>query len=98
MLKFGLFDHVDYNGKPLGEQLEDRLKLVGLLEAERYDVYHVAEHHSTPLGTIPSPSVFLAAVAERTKRIRFGPLVYVLPLHHPLRLYEEICLLDHLSG
>src|SRR6516162_9200354 len=67
MLKFGFFDHVDYNGKPLGEQLEDRLKLIGLLETERYDVYHVAEHHSTPLGTIPSPSVFLAAVAERTK-------------------------------
>jgi alkanesulfonate monooxygenase SsuD/methylene tetrahydromethanopterin reductase-like flavin-dependent oxidoreductase (luciferase family) len=70
MLKFGSFDHVDYNGKPLGEQLEERLKLIGLLEAEPYDVYHVAEHHSTPLGTIPSPSVFLAAVAERTKRIR----------------------------
>ena len=98
MLKFGFFDHGDYNGKPLGEQLEDRLKLIGLLEAEGYDVYHVAEHHSTPLGTISCPSVFLAAVAERTKRIRFGPLVYVLPLHHPLRLYEEICLLDHLSG
>jgi len=53
MLKFGLFDHVDYNGKPLGEQLADRLKLIELLEAERYEVYHVAEHHSTPLGTIP---------------------------------------------
>jgi alkanesulfonate monooxygenase SsuD/methylene tetrahydromethanopterin reductase-like flavin-dependent oxidoreductase (luciferase family) len=98
MLKFGCFDHVDYNGKPLGEQLEDRLKLIELLEAERYHAYHVAEHHSTPLGVIPCPSVFLAAVAGRTRRIRFGPLVYVLPLHHPLRLYEEICLLDHLSG
>jgi alkanesulfonate monooxygenase SsuD/methylene tetrahydromethanopterin reductase-like flavin-dependent oxidoreductase (luciferase family) len=46
----------------------------------------------------PSPSVFLAAVAQRTQRLRFGPLVYALPLHHPLRLLEEICMLDHLSG
>jgi alkanesulfonate monooxygenase SsuD/methylene tetrahydromethanopterin reductase-like flavin-dependent oxidoreductase (luciferase family) len=46
----------------------------------------------------PSPSVFLAAVAQRTQQLRFGPLVYALPLHHPLRLLEEICMLDHLSG
>ncbi len=98
MLQFGVFDHLDHNGTSLGEQLEDRLKLIGVLEAEGYYAYHVAEHHSTRLGMAPSPSVFLAAVAQRTRRIRFGPLVYVLPLHHPLRLYEEICMLDHLSG
>ena len=46
----------------------------------------------------PSPSVFLAAVAQRTKRLRFGPLVYALPLHHPLRMIEEICMLDQMSG
>jgi alkanesulfonate monooxygenase SsuD/methylene tetrahydromethanopterin reductase-like flavin-dependent oxidoreductase (luciferase family) len=42
--------------------------------------------------------VFLSAVAQRTKRLRFGPLVYALPVHHPLRLIEEICMLDQLSG
>ena len=46
----------------------------------------------------PSPSVFLAAVAERTERLRFGPMVYALPLYHPLRLLEEICMLDQMSG
>jgi alkanesulfonate monooxygenase SsuD/methylene tetrahydromethanopterin reductase-like flavin-dependent oxidoreductase (luciferase family) len=46
----------------------------------------------------PSPSIFLSAVAQRTVRLRFGPLVYALPLHYPLRLIEEICMLDHLSG
>jgi alkanesulfonate monooxygenase SsuD/methylene tetrahydromethanopterin reductase-like flavin-dependent oxidoreductase (luciferase family) len=45
-----------------------------------------------------SPSVFLASAIQRTRTIRLGPLVYVLPLYHPLRLYEEICMLDHLSG
>jgi alkanesulfonate monooxygenase SsuD/methylene tetrahydromethanopterin reductase-like flavin-dependent oxidoreductase (luciferase family) len=46
----------------------------------------------------PSPSVFLAAVAQRTQRLRFGPLVYALPLYHPIRLIEEICMLDQMSG
>jgi alkanesulfonate monooxygenase SsuD/methylene tetrahydromethanopterin reductase-like flavin-dependent oxidoreductase (luciferase family) len=46
----------------------------------------------------PSPSVFLAAVAQRTKRLRFGPLVYTLALYHPLRLADEICMIDQLSG
>jgi len=42
--------------------------------------------------------VFLAAVAQRTKRLRFGPLVYLLPLYHPLRLIEEVAMLDQMSG
>jgi alkanesulfonate monooxygenase SsuD/methylene tetrahydromethanopterin reductase-like flavin-dependent oxidoreductase (luciferase family) len=46
----------------------------------------------------PSPSVFLSAVAQRTTRLNFGPLVYTLPLYHPLRLVEEICMLDQMSG
>ena len=41
--------------------------------------------------------MFLAAVAQRTRELRFGPLVYTLPLHHPLRVMEEICMLDQLS-
>jgi alkanesulfonate monooxygenase SsuD/methylene tetrahydromethanopterin reductase-like flavin-dependent oxidoreductase (luciferase family) len=52
----------------------------------------------TPLGYAPSPNVFLAAVAQRTRRLRFGPLVYLLPLYHPLRIIEEICMLDQMSG
>jgi alkanesulfonate monooxygenase SsuD/methylene tetrahydromethanopterin reductase-like flavin-dependent oxidoreductase (luciferase family) len=63
-----------------------------------FHAYHVAEHHATPLGMAPSPSVFLAAVAQRTKRLRFGPLVYTLNLYHPLRLIDEICMLDQMSG
>ncbi len=45
----------------------------------------------------PPPSVLLAAITQRTQRLRFGPLVYLLPLYHPLRLAEEISMLDHLS-
>ncbi len=97
-MKFGIFDHMDDSGVPLGEQYESRLKLIEAYDRAGFHAYHLAEHHATPLGMAPSPSVFLAAVAQRTRRLRFGPLVYTLGLHHPLRVAEEICMLDHLSG
>ena len=46
----------------------------------------------------PSPGIFLAALAQRTTRLRFGPMVYLLPFYHPLRLIEEVCMLDQMSG
>ena len=97
-MKFGLFEHMDDSGVPLGQQFEDRLSL--LEECDRYGfyAYHLAEHHGTPLGLAPSPGIFLAAVVQRTKRLRFGPLAYSLPLYHPIRLIEEICMLDQMSG
>lgn len=98
MLRFAIFDHLDSNGAPLGSFLDQRLQLIELIEQSGFDGFHLAEHHSTPLGMAFSPSVFLSAAIQRTSKIRLGPLVYVLPLHHPLRLYEEICMLDHLSG
>src|SRR2546429_8993015 len=96
-MEFGVFDHLDRGSAPLKEFYESRLKLIEAYDRAGFYAYHVAEHHSTPLGMAPSPTVFLAAVAQRTQRLRFGPLVYTLPLHHPLRLVEEICMLDQLS-
>jgi alkanesulfonate monooxygenase SsuD/methylene tetrahydromethanopterin reductase-like flavin-dependent oxidoreductase (luciferase family) len=97
-MKFGVFDHMDRAGADLGRQFEDRLKLIEFYERHGFHAYHLAEHHATPLGMAPSPSVFLAAVAQRTKKLRFGPLVYTLNLYHPLRLIDEICMLDQMSG
>src|SRR6478752_6311608 len=97
-MKFGVFDHMDRGGPDLGRQFDQRLKLIELYERAGFHGYHLAEHHATPLGMAPSPSVFLAAVAQRTRRLRFGPLVYTLSLHHPLRAAEEICMLDQMSG
>ena len=97
-MKFGIFDHMDLGAGSLGEQYESRLRLIEAYERAGFHAYHLAEHHMTPLGMAPSPSVFLAAVAQRTRRLRFGPLVYTLGLYHPLRVAEEICMLDHLSG
>jgi alkanesulfonate monooxygenase SsuD/methylene tetrahydromethanopterin reductase-like flavin-dependent oxidoreductase (luciferase family) len=97
-MEYGVFDHLDRGNLSLCDFYEARLKLVEVYDREGFYAYHLAEHHSTPLGMAPSPSVFLSAVAQRTARLRFGPLVYALPLHHPLRLIEEICMLDQLSG
>lgn len=98
MLNFAVFDHLDGNGTPLGQFFDERLRLVEAIERGGFAGYHLAEHHSTPLGLAASPSVFIAAAIQRTKTLRLGPLVYVLPLYHPLRVYEEICMLDHMSG
>src|SRR3981081_3774635 len=97
-MEFGVFDHLARYDIPLNEYYEARLKLTELYDSAGFYAYHLAEHHATPLGMAPSPSVFLAAVAQRTKRLRFGPMVYALPLYHPLRLIEEICMLDQMSG
>jgi alkanesulfonate monooxygenase SsuD/methylene tetrahydromethanopterin reductase-like flavin-dependent oxidoreductase (luciferase family) len=97
-MQFGVFDHLDRGDLPLKDYYEARLKLIEAYEQAGFYAYHIAEHHSTPLGMAPSPSVFLAAVAQRTRRLRFGPLVYALPLYHPIRLIEEICMLDQLSS
>jgi len=97
-MEFGIFDHLDRSDLPLAQFYEDRLSLIEAYDRGGFYCYHLAEHHSTPLGMAPSPSVFLSAVAQRTRALRFGPLVYLLPFYHPLRLLEEICMLDQLSG
>jgi alkanesulfonate monooxygenase SsuD/methylene tetrahydromethanopterin reductase-like flavin-dependent oxidoreductase (luciferase family) len=97
-MKFGVFDHLDDAGVPLKQLYADRLALIEAYDRSGIYGYHLAEHHSTPLGCAPSPGLFLAAVAQRTATLRFGPLVYLLPFYHPLRLIEEICMLDQLSG
>ena len=68
--------------EPIGVLLRAAAPLVEAAEVAGFRTYHVAEHHATRLGMAPSPGIFLAAVAQRTRRIRFGPLVYLLPALH----------------
>ncbi len=97
-MKFGVFDHLDDAGVPLGELYASRLRLAEAYDRAGFYGYHLAEHHGTPLGCAASPAIFLAALAQRTSRLRFGPMVFLLPFYHPLRLIEEVCMLDQLSG
>ncbi len=94
---FGVFDHLDRGDFPIGATYANRLRLIETYDAVGLHAYHLAEHHGTTLGMAPSPGVFLSAIAQRTRRLRMGPMVYVLPVHEPLRLIEEICMLDQLS-
>ncbi len=96
-MQFGLFDHLDRGVVADSQTYKDRLRVIRTAEDAGFTGYHLAEHHMTPLGLAPSPSVFLSAVAQATRKIRLGPLVYLLPLYHPLRLIEEICMLDQMS-
>jgi alkanesulfonate monooxygenase SsuD/methylene tetrahydromethanopterin reductase-like flavin-dependent oxidoreductase (luciferase family) len=97
-LRFGLFDWVDATpGRAVAEVYDARLRVLAEADEGGFAVYHLAEHHGTPLGLAPSPAVFLAAAARVTERIRLAPTTFVVPLYDPLRLAEEIAMLDQLS-
>lgn len=97
-MEFGLFDHMDHGAGTVAEDFEHRLRLAEAGEALGFTRFHATEHHGTPLSVAPSPSLLMAALAQRTRRLRFGPLVWNLPLYNPLRLAEEIAMLDQISG
>ncbi len=98
-LAFGIFDHIERRkDEALHDTYEGRLRMLEVADAAGFYAYHLAEHHATPLSMVPSPGIFLASLAQRTRRLRFGPLVYLLPLYNPIRLATEICMLDNLSN
>ncbi len=71
------------------------------IEADRlgFDTIWLAEVHFAPhFSVMPAPMMLLAAIAQRTARIRLGMAVNLMPLHHPMRLAEETAMLDVLSG
>lgn len=63
-----------------------------------FATFWLTEHHFTEYGATGSPSVLLTALASQTTRIRVGYGVALLPFHHPIRLAEELLLLDQISG
>jgi alkanesulfonate monooxygenase SsuD/methylene tetrahydromethanopterin reductase-like flavin-dependent oxidoreductase (luciferase family) len=96
-VQFGVTDHIDACGVPPAELLKQRLTLVERYERLGFERYMLTEHHGTPLNLVPSPHLFLAAASQRTSRIRLGTLVTLLPLYNPMRLIEEIGVLDLLT-
>ncbi|MGH1490019.1 MAG: LLM class flavin-dependent oxidoreductase [Acidimicrobiales bacterium] len=93
-----MFDQSEQpGGLDLGELYESRLKLVQRADEAGFWAYHKSEHHMIPLDHAPNIGLFLAAAAQRTTRIRLCSLVHLLPFYHPIRLLEEVCMLDHLT-
>jgi limonene 1,2-monooxygenase len=86
---------------PAGENptvaLQRDLQLIEHLDDLGYDEAWIGEHHSAGSEIIASPEVFIAAAAERTKRIRLGTGVVSLSYHNPLWVADRIVLLDHLT-
>jgi putative FMN-dependent luciferase-like monooxygenase len=74
------------------------LGLLELAEELGFDVGWIAQHHAHKEGGLPSPLVFLAMAAARTRRLRLATGIITLPLEHPLRLAEDAAVLDILSG
>jgi alkanesulfonate monooxygenase SsuD/methylene tetrahydromethanopterin reductase-like flavin-dependent oxidoreductase (luciferase family) len=98
-IDFGLFDWIDFSApEKLGALYDQRLRMLEYADKAGFYSYHLAEHHLTHLSGVPSPGIFLAAASQRTRRIRLGALVFLLTLYHPVRLAQEICMLDQLSG
>ena len=97
-MKFGTFHILPLpEGTTAHGVIHETLAEAELAESLEFDTVWLAEHHSSRFGICASASVLGAAVAMRTRRVNIGYAVNVTPLHHPLRLAEEIALLDQLS-
>jgi probable F420-dependent oxidoreductase len=100
-VRFGVWYH--FRNPPRWSIPWDRLyseTLEHIVHAEElgYDSVWTSEHHFAEDGYLPSSLLLLAAVASRTRTVRLGTLVLLLPLHHPLRVAEDAAVLDILSG
>src|ERR1700751_918649 len=79
------------------EALQRDLELIQHLDRLGYEEAWIGEHHSAGFEIIASPEIFIAAAAERTKRIKLGTGVVSLPYHHPFLVADRMVYLDHLT-
>jgi alkanesulfonate monooxygenase SsuD/methylene tetrahydromethanopterin reductase-like flavin-dependent oxidoreductase (luciferase family) len=99
-MKFGLFYEIPCapNQSP-AQRYEETLAQIELADELGFETAWLAElHFHRPLSIMSAPLLVAAALARRTRRIRLGIAVNVLPLHHPVRCAEETATLDVLSG
>jgi alkanesulfonate monooxygenase SsuD/methylene tetrahydromethanopterin reductase-like flavin-dependent oxidoreductase (luciferase family) len=97
-IEFGIFDHVEAKtDKPIEQVYEERIATLKRAEEGGFHAFHLAEHHGHPLSASPTAAVFLAAVARETTHLKLIPTVVCLPLHNPVRLFEDLVMVDVLS-
>jgi alkanesulfonate monooxygenase SsuD/methylene tetrahydromethanopterin reductase-like flavin-dependent oxidoreductase (luciferase family) len=96
--RLGFLTHVQGRGDPAATY-RNAQELFVVADELGFDVGWVAQHHA-PLGGggLPSPWTFLSHAAARTKRIRLSTAITVLPLENPVRLAEDVSVVDLLSG
>ena len=97
-MKFGVFLAPFHRvGENPTLALKRDLRLIQLLDELGYEEAWIGEHHSFGRELIADPVVFMAAAAERTRRIKLGTGVLSLPYHHPLIVADRMVLVDHMS-
>lgn len=99
-MKFAHFAHVwGKAGMTPHQRYEQLWRELELADATGFDYGFTVEHHFTPYESwMTAPNLYAAAAAARTQRLRVGAMGHVVPLHHPVRLLEEIALTDQLTG
>ena len=83
---------------PLHTVYERAMQRIVTMDETGYDAVWLAEHHFTTYSVCPSVHLMALEAAHRTRRIRIGTAVSLAALYHPLRLAEEVAVLDHLTG
>src|SRR5579859_4259814 len=83
---------------PLPSVYERAIERFEIMDQGGYDAVWLAEHHFSSFSVCPSVHMMATLAAARTKRMRIGTAVSLAPFYHPLRLAEEVALLDILSG
>ena len=98
-MKFGVLQFFSWSRRiPLPEVYERALQRIEIMDQTGYDAVWLAEHHFTTYSVCPSIHMMGTHVAARTERLRIGTGVSLAAFYHPLRLAEEVALLDVLSG
>jgi len=101
-MRFGIFSVVDHYPAELsrttGQFYDELLEQVEAAEQLGFESFWIAEHHFHEYGAIPRPAIWMAAAAQRTRRIRLGAAVVVLPFDNPLRVAEDYAMVDVLSN
>jgi len=100
-LEFGVWDQMQtydiMQATSAADVYELHIRQAKLMEEAGFEYYWTLEHQGSYVGAVTSPSVFLTAVAQHTERIRLGTMIWQLPFHNPIRLAEEVAMLDQLS-
>jgi alkanesulfonate monooxygenase SsuD/methylene tetrahydromethanopterin reductase-like flavin-dependent oxidoreductase (luciferase family) len=86
-----------HDERPDHEVYRNELRLVDLAEPLGFDSVWGVEHHFTDYTMCPDVLQFLTWVAGRTRHVQIGSMVVVLPWHDPLRVAEQVAMLDHMS-
>ncbi len=95
---FSVNDHHPHLPRTVPQLYEQVMAQCELAERLGYDTFFGAEHHFHEYGVMPDPSVFLAALSQRTKKIRLGTAISILTFHDPRRIAETYSMLDMMSG